>query len=264
VGSKRILFKKKVMMKVQYILNGLLMAFLLMTAPSLFAQEWRDSLNAARQYYQKQEYGKALEKLQSAQKKAPEGVDLSKELGQSAYRNLQFKEAEELYKHNAEAAKSKEEKAKAYHNLGNSLMQQKKYSDAIDAYKESLRNNPSNDKTRHNLTEAMRQREEQKQQQNKNNQQQNNQNNNNQQKNNNNNQQQNKNQQQQQNNNQHQQNNEGQNKEDQQQNQDKGSSKLHDKAVEKKLDDLMKQEAATKRKMGEKQGTSLNKSGKDW
>lgn len=237
----------------------------LMSFTSVFSQEWRDSLSVARDAYAKQEYEKALKYYRSAQSKAPEGVDLSKEMGQSAYKNLQYKDAEDIYRQQAYAEKQPNEKAKAYHNLGNSLMQQKKYGDAIDAYKQSLRSDPSNDKTRHNLAEAMRLQKQQKDQQNKENQdkkdqqdqkdQQQNQNNN---QNNNQNQQNQNNQQGQQNQSNKPQNGGGN------QNQNNGS-KLQDKAVEKKLDELMKQESATKRRMGGSQNSSgYSRTGKDW
>lgn len=232
-----------------------------MISASVFSQEWRDSLSVARDAYAKQEYEKALKYYRSAQSKAPEGVDLSKEMGQSAYKNLQYKDAEDIYRQQAYAEKQPNEKAKAYHNLGNSLMQQKKYGDAIDAYKQSLRSNPSNDKTRHNLAEAMRLQKQQKDQQNKHNQDKKDQKDQ-------------KDQQQNQNNNQNQQNQKNQQGQQNQsdkpqngggnQNQNNGS-KLQDKAVEKKLDELMKQESATKRRMGGSQNSSgYSRTGKDW
>ncbi|MCM1107857.1 MAG: tetratricopeptide repeat protein [Clostridium sp.] len=42
-------------------------------------------------------------------------------------------------------------KAKAYHNIGVILQASEKYQEAIEAYKESLRNNPDDDGTRYNL-----------------------------------------------------------------------------------------------------------------
>ena len=60
------------------------------------AQEWRDSLKVARNSYKKQEYVKALKYYQSAQKKAPNDVDLSDEMGQSAYKAREFEKAEKL------------------------------------------------------------------------------------------------------------------------------------------------------------------------
>ena len=69
-------------------------------------------------------------------------------------------------------------KAKAYHNLGNSLMQQEKYQEAIDAYKKSLKANPSDMDTKYNLEYAKKkliaqQQQQQNQQQNQDNKQQN-------------------------------------------------------------------------------------------
>ena len=42
-------------------------------------------------------------------------------------------------------------KAKIYHNIGFICQSRKLYGDAVNAYKESLRNNPSDDETRYNL-----------------------------------------------------------------------------------------------------------------
>lgn len=232
-----------------------------------FSQQWRDSLAAAKDAYSKQEYSKALELYKSAQKNAPEEIDLSKEIGQSAYRNLQYKDAEEIYRQQVSTEKTAQEKAKTYHNLGNSLMQQKKYDQAIEAYKQSLRNDYSSDKTRHNLAEAIRLKQEQQKQKEQNKEdKQNNQDENKEQ--NSNNQQQDKDDKKEQQSKDNQQNkNDQQNKSNSsnQQNTDSNESKLQDKAVEKKLDELMKQDAATKRKMGgSKTSSGSSKSGKDW
>ena len=55
------------------------------------------------------------------------------------------------------------EKHKAFHNLGNSLMKKELCSDAVLAYKNALRNNPSDDETRYNLALAKKCEEEQQQ-----------------------------------------------------------------------------------------------------
>ena len=49
---------------------------------------------------------------------------------------------------------SKLEKHKAYHNIGNTLMQQKRCKEAVSAYKNALRNSPSDDESRYNLALA--------------------------------------------------------------------------------------------------------------
>lgn len=238
-------------------MKNVLYIVILLIGSHATAQEWRDSLSVARSAYKKQEYAKALKYYQSAQKKAPEDVDLSDEMGQSAYKAREFERAEKIYQQSAASKKGTSEKAKTYHNMGNSRMQKKDYQGAVDAYKEAMRNNPNDEETRYNLSEAIRRlkKDQQKRQndqnkQDKQDQKQNNQNQNNQNKQNN----------KQQNQNQKQQNNK-QGKGDEQ----KNPSRLPNKSVERMLDQLMKAEAETKRKMGgSRQEGASTKSGKDW
>lgn len=247
-------------------MRQLAVIFILLISVGTFAQEWRDSLNIARDAYKKQDYSKALKYYQSAQAKAPENIDLSDEMGQSAYKAREFEKAEKIYQQSAASKKDATSKAKSYHNMGNSRMQSKDYNGAIDAYKEALRNNPKDEQTRYNLSEAIRRlKDEQKKNPKQNQNNQNNQNKQNKQNN-------------QKNENKQQQNNtsgkQDQNKQQQNQNAKGGEkeqsgngnpSKLPNKTVERMLDNLMKAEAATKRKMsgnGSAGGTTT--SGKDW
>jgi tetratricopeptide (TPR) repeat protein len=55
-----------------------------------------------------------------------------------------------------QTAEDKFTKAEAYHNLGNTMMETKNYQGAVDAYKNSLRNNPNDDETRYNLAVAQK------------------------------------------------------------------------------------------------------------
>ncbi|WP_333578717.1 tetratricopeptide repeat protein, partial [Leyella stercorea] len=54
-------------------------------------------------------------------------------------------------------------KAMAYHNIGWICQSLKMYGEAVEAYKESLRNNPSDNETRYNLALCMRQQKKNKQ-----------------------------------------------------------------------------------------------------
>lgn len=124
-----------------------------------FAQDddsWRDSLIVARKAYANKEYDKALKYYESAQRKAPDNIDLSDEMAQSAYRAREFERAEKIYQQGSNSKMSKEERGDAMHNLGNAQMRQKNYKGAVESYKEALRNNPSDEKTRYNLSEALR------------------------------------------------------------------------------------------------------------
>ena len=61
----------------------------------------------------------------------------------------------------SELAKTKSEKHKAFHNLGNSLMKKEMCSEAVMAFKNALRNNPGDDETRYNLALAKKCEEDQ-------------------------------------------------------------------------------------------------------
>lgn len=89
-------------------------------------------------------------------------------LGNSYYKKGNYEEA--LYRHQQaiKSAVSKTEKHKAFHNIGNILMQNKKCKEAVEAYKNALRNNPKDDETRYNLGLAKECAEQQKDQQDQN------------------------------------------------------------------------------------------------
>lgn len=75
-------------------------------------------------------------------------------LGNSIYRQNQPSEAKYKFASAVEVAKTKDEKHKAFHNLGNAFMLEKNYQGAVDAYKNALRNNPLDDETRYNYALA--------------------------------------------------------------------------------------------------------------
>jgi tetratricopeptide (TPR) repeat protein len=217
----------------------------------VYSQNWKDSLTSARKLYKKGEYVSSLEKYKSAQKLAPKEIDLSDEIGQTAYKAQDFKEAQEAFNRSSSRQGSKIDKSKVYHNLGNTQLKQKKYNEAIESYKQALRNNPEDKQTRYNLAEALKKQKSQqdkkddpKDKKNKDKQE-------NQEK-------KDKQDSQDPKNQQNKQNNEG-NKEDE------AKSKLSDKATERMLDDLTKKEIETKKKIGGNKGKKSNKSsGKDW
>ena len=238
-----------------------LLILVLLSSGVIHSQQWRDSLDAARKAYKEEKYLDALKYYKSAQKNAPENIEFSDEIGQTAYKARQFDIAEKIYRQNASNKLSKQEKANNWHNAGNALMKKQNYSDAVEAYKESLRLNPADEETRYNLSEAIRQmKQTEKKQQNRN--------------------KQNSNQNQQ---NQEQQGSQGEQDDKQQKgNQQKGNQgennnfdnqdsqnnsqgQLTDQSVEKLLDKLTKEESETKRRLATGGNKSKgNKSGKDW
>ncbi len=89
-------------------------------------------------------------------------------LGTSYYKSGNLDESLYRLQQATETATSKSEKHKAFHNIGNILMQNKKCKEAVEAYKNALRNNPSDDETRYNLSVAKICAEEQQKQEDQN------------------------------------------------------------------------------------------------
>ncbi|WP_298493013.1 tetratricopeptide repeat protein [uncultured Algibacter sp.] len=85
-------------------------------------------------------------------------------LGTSYYKSGNFDESLYRLQQATKTATSKPEKHKAFHNIGNILMQNKKCKEAVEAYKNALRNNPSDNETRYNLSVAKICAEEQQKQ----------------------------------------------------------------------------------------------------
>lgn len=245
---------------------------LLLTGSSAYAQSWRDTLTAARKSYLTKDYERSYRLYRSATKLAPKEIDLSDEVAQSAYKAGKYAEAEKIYGQSSSNKGSATQKGMISRQIGNAQMKQEKYGEAIESYKESLRNNPKDEYSRYNLAEAMRrQKAKQDKQQQQSKQPQSGQ------------QPQDPKNQDKQNNTSGNQDQQGkQNKPEQEKQQDQsgqqsggsqqaqqrageGKSKLSDKKTERMLDDLMKQEMQTKRRFeGMKSTVRVKRSGKDW
>jgi Ca-activated chloride channel family protein len=89
-------------------------------------------------------------------------------LGNSYIKKGSYEEALYRLEQATKASTSKVEKHKAFHNIGNVLMQNKKCKEAVEAYKNALRNDPADEETRYNLGLAKICAEKQKDEQDKN------------------------------------------------------------------------------------------------
>ena len=75
-------------------------------------------------------------------------------LGNAYYKSELYDEAMLRYLEAVNNSGLKLEKHKAYHNIGNTLMRQKRCKEAVSAFKNALRNSPSDDESRYNLALA--------------------------------------------------------------------------------------------------------------
>lgn len=112
-----------------------------------FVYEANDLLKGDNFIEAEMEYRKAISE-------APNKAIGAYNLANSYYKKGNYGEALFRTQEAAKNATNKDEKHKAYHNLGNILMQDKKCKEAVEAFKNALRNNPTDEETRYNLALA--------------------------------------------------------------------------------------------------------------
>ena len=95
----------------------------------------------------------------------PKSTDAMFNLGNALLMQQKVKEAMEQYESVSKVEKDKSKLAEIYHNMGVILQSAKQYPQCIEAYKESLRNNPKDDETRYNLALAQKMLKDQQQNQ---------------------------------------------------------------------------------------------------
>jgi len=133
----------------------------LLVSEMLFSQESDKSLYDGNQSFEQKKYTEAEADYRVTEsKKSPKKATAGYNLGNSIYRQNQQGEAQIKYIQALETAKTKTEKYRLYHNLGNTFMLDKNYDAAVEAYKNALRNNPYDEETRYNYALAKRKKKE--------------------------------------------------------------------------------------------------------
>ncbi|MBE6274047.1 MAG: tetratricopeptide repeat protein [Bacteroides sp.] len=151
------------MTKKFYILSLLLVA----SAVQVFAQQKtdRDYLRSGNKLYNDSLFIKAEVDYRKALEINPKSTDAMFNLANALLMQQKAKEAMEQYESVSKIEKDKNKLAQIYHNMGVMLQSAKQLPQCIEAYKESLRNNPKDDETRYNLALAQKQLKDQQQNQ---------------------------------------------------------------------------------------------------
>ena len=123
-------------------------------AQALALKKANDFVHQANQLINEDKFISAEMEYRKAISEQPENVAGTYNLGNSYYRKGNFEEALYRQQQAAKNAVNKEEKHNAFHNIGNILMQNKQCKEAVEAYKNALRNDPTDDETRYNLVMA--------------------------------------------------------------------------------------------------------------
>ena len=142
-------------------MNKIIYSIVLLISGFLFSQESDKNLYNGNQSFAQKNYATAEADFRVIEsKKSPKKAVAGYNLGNSIYRQNQHGEAQFKYIQALETAKTKTEKHRIYHNLGNTFMMDKNYEAAADAYKNALRNNPTDEETRYNYALAKKKKKE--------------------------------------------------------------------------------------------------------
>ena len=123
----------------------------------------RDYLRSGNKLYNDSLFIKAEVDYRKALDINPKSTDAMFNLGNALLMQQKVKEAMEQYESVSKVEKDKSKLAEIYHNMGVILQSAKQYPQCIEAYKESLRNNPKDDDTRYNLALAQKMLKDQQQ-----------------------------------------------------------------------------------------------------
>ncbi len=128
--------------------------FLLLFASISVKAQTNRLLQQGNEFYDQKRYEEATANYLKALQKDPTNTVGMFNLGSALYQNKQYDSSRSVMATTANAIKDKKGKAAANYNIGNTYMVQKKWEDAISAYKNTLRNNPQDVDAKYNLSYA--------------------------------------------------------------------------------------------------------------
>lgn len=150
------------MLKSKYIL---FVAFLLSAVAVSAQKEERDYIRKGNRLFNDSVFVDAEVNYRKALEVNPKSSVSMYNLGNTLSQQQKFQDAMEQYVAAGNIEKDKMKLAHIYHNMGVLFQAGKDYAKAVDAYKMSLRNNPTDDETRYNLALAQKMLKDQQQNQ---------------------------------------------------------------------------------------------------
>jgi tetratricopeptide (TPR) repeat protein len=136
--------------------NSILLLILALWALNTFAQQERKYIRKGNKEFEKGNFDDSEIFYRKAIAKKEDSYNASFNIGDALYKQEKYDDAIHQFIDLTNQELSKEDKAKIYHNLGNSLLNNKKIKESIEAYKQALRNNPSDMETKYNLAYAQK------------------------------------------------------------------------------------------------------------
>jgi Ca-activated chloride channel family protein len=141
--------------------KAMVAAMLLMTVTA-FSQKENDIIRKGNEAYKKQQFDVASKDYAEALKQNNNNATANFNLGNTWFKAGKYDTAAQQYDALANAPHSdKSIAAKSYYNKGVSLVKDKKLKEAIDAFKQSLKVDPSDEDSRQNLQKALKELQKQ-------------------------------------------------------------------------------------------------------
>ena len=126
---------------------------------------FRDSASNGQALYKIKEYQSALSSYEQARElqknvkmSAAEKAKLDIELGQAAFRLKDFEKASAYFQNACQQESDPIKRSALFRNMGNTAMQQKNIDQAIEYYKEGIKLNHKDAELKYNLSQALRQK----------------------------------------------------------------------------------------------------------
>jgi len=136
----------------------------LMGIISAYGQNERKVIRDGVRAYENEEFGEAEVQFRKAENINQESYEAEFNTGAALYGQEKYEETVKQYQSLLDQTDDAGKTARIWHNIGNSLLEAQQYAPSIEAYKNSLRLNPSDEDTRYNLAYAKQKLNEQQQQ----------------------------------------------------------------------------------------------------
>lgn len=138
------------MMQMKWI-GMMLLSIVCLTATAQPKKEVR----SGNELYEQGRYKEASAAYQKALSKQPNYTPGMFNLGNTKYKEKDYEGARKILDATAKMVKEKEVQSAANYNIGNTYLEEQKYKEAVDAYKEALRKNPNDANAKYNLSYAL-------------------------------------------------------------------------------------------------------------
>ena len=145
--------------------TSFLLVLMFCVLASTYGQSKKKLIKEGNKLYNDSSFNLAEMKYRKSLEKDQDYFNAAFNLADAVYKQERYQEATSFFEALKDNAKNNQELSQINHNLGNSLFKENKIDQAIDAYKNSLRQNPNDEETRYNLAYAQKIKQQQQQQQ---------------------------------------------------------------------------------------------------